>query len=472
MREGFLKYELYCLLLLSSFLVKTASGQGSLEAKMIFPNQQEAVEPFYDYDYIPDFTYDEIDQRIKKMETDMPFELNETIFAFIDYFTVRNRDYTKMVLARKDIYFPLFNEVLGEHDMPEDIKFLAIIESGLNPTARSRVGAMGLWQFMPATGKEYQLNYNAYVDDRMDPEMSTEAAIRFLKVLYRRFNDWELALAAYNCGPGNVNKAIRRSGGKKDFWQIYRYLPRETRGYIPQFQAIMYVLRHPEYHNLILEEPTYPIAYEKVNIGTGYRLEDFAKHTAICLEDLEQLNPSLLNQEIPDFKKDMVLKVPTFKLDYISENKEWIKDSLQSNTERLLAAQSTLVPDKKEAAKPLHHLTYRVRGGDVLGKIAHKYGVSVSELKNWNNLYSNTIKVGQVLHVHQEKASFEKNIASNSSAGSGIKQVGNNKTYTVQPGDSLWLISRKLDGVSIEELKKLNNLNNNQIKPGQTLIIG
>jgi len=425
---------------------------------------EETVMPYYDYEHIPDFTYEEVEKRIAEMDTDMPFELNETIFAFIDYFTVRNRDYTRMVLERQDLYFPMFDTYLSAHNMPEDIKYLSIIESGLNPKAKSRVGAMGLWQFMPATGKEFKLYYNSHVDDRLDPERSTEAAIRYLKALNRRYNNWELALAAYNCGPGNVNKAIRRSGGKRTFWEIYRYLPRETRSYIPQFQAIMYVLRYAEEHNLILEEPAYPVAYEKVDIGNGYTLENLAKHTGLCIEDLEYLNPSLLKSKVPDFGKVISINVPKSGHKFISANREWIIDSLKIETERYLAE----MPER-EPVKPLHNATYRVRSGDVLGKIAGRYGVSVSQLKSWNGLYSNTIKIGQVLHIHQDKATFEKNLASTQKISTNSN---GGKLYTVQPGDSLWLISKKLEGVTIDQLKKLNNLNNNQIKPGQKLIIG
>src|SRR5690606_33799536 len=231
----------FCFLLvnisLGQDLVSFLEGQQEDEALIL---------PQYDYEYIPDFTYDQVKARIQAMETDMPFELNETIFSFIHYFTVRNRGYAKMILERKDTYLPMFEEALARHQMPDDIKYLAIIESGLNPRARSRVGAMGLWQFMPATGREYKLYVNNHMDDRMDPELATEAALKYLKALHRMFGDWEVALAAYNCGPGNVRKAIRRSGGKKTFWEIYNYLPRETRSYIPQFQAIMYVLRYAE----------------------------------------------------------------------------------------------------------------------------------------------------------------------------------------------------------------------------------
>jgi len=212
--------------------------------------------PNYQYEYIPDFTYEEIDKRVKEMDIEMSFELNDRVFSFIQYFTVRNRDYIKMVMARKDLFFPLFDETMVKFEMPLEIKYLAIIESGLDPQIRSRVGAMGLWQFMPATGGMYGMRINSDVDDRMDPDHSTESAAKYLKSLYRMFGDWEVAMAAYNCGPGNVRKAIRRSGGKKTFWEIYNYLPKETRSYIPQFQAMLYVLNHLEDHNFHLEEPT------------------------------------------------------------------------------------------------------------------------------------------------------------------------------------------------------------------------
>ncbi|WP_162417293.1 lytic transglycosylase domain-containing protein [Cyclobacterium roseum] len=463
MREGFLKNVLRGVLAGILFL-PAAIAQDQVASLSEEGASTATVAPYYDYEYIPDFTYEEVEKRVSEMETDMPFELNETIFAFINYFTVRNRDYTRMVLARQDMYFPMFDEALDKHQMPEDIKYLAIIESGLNPSARSRMGASGLWQFMPATGKEFQLYINSHVDDRLDPEKSTDAALRYLKALNRRFNNWELALAAYNCGPGNVNKAIRRSGGKRTFWGIYRYLPRETRSYIPQFQAIMYVLRHAEEHNLILEEPAYAMDFDKVSMGAEFTLKDLAKHTELCLEDLEYLNPSLLRGEVPDFKKNMTINVPKYMHAYITENQPRLVDSLMVEKERYLAS----LPDEPE--KPIHNLTYRVQRGDVLGKIAQQYGVSVSQLKSWNNLYSNTIRIGQVIHIYQDNPTFEKSIASSQQPAVSETRAG--KMYTVQPGDSLWLISRRLEGVTIEQLKKLNNLNTNQIKPGQKLIIG
>lgn len=454
-------YLSFCLNFLFIFV---SPAQGDLDFA-----QEEVIMPVYDYEFIPDFTYEEVEKRVNNISSEMGFELNETIFAFINYFTVRNRDYTRMVLARKDIYLPLFEEALSRHAMPDDIKYLAIIESGLNPRARSRVGAMGLWQFMPATGREYRLFVTNHIDERMDPELSTEAAFKYLRVLHNMFGDWELALAAYNCGPGNVRKAIRRSGGKKSFWEIYNYLPRETRSYIPQFQAMMYVFRYAEAHNFVLEEPTFPIAYEKVQFSNGLHLEHLAELTGVCLEDLEELNPSLLHRQLPDNQINTALRIPVAKAQFLADNQDWIMDSLHVKAARFVANQYERPKEPMQQAS--ERITYRIRSGDALGTIAQRYRTSVSDLKKWNGLSSNLIKPGQTLVIYPAKGYFDRNVAS-ASSGQSTPDNQNGKIYTVQPGDSLWLISRKIDGVTIEQIKKLNNLNNNNIKPGQKLIIG
>lgn len=432
--------------------------------------QEETISTNYQFDYIPDFTYDQVAQRIKEMETEMPFELNERIFSFINYFVVRNRDYTRMVMEREATYFPLFEKVLAENHMPTDIKYLAIIESGLNPRAKSRVGAMGLWQFMPATGRMYNLQANFDIDDRMDPELSTDAAAKYLKSLYSMFGNWELALAAYNCGPGNVRKAIRRSGGKKTFWGVYDYLPRETRSYVPQFQAMMYILRNTHEHNLFLEEPTYAMSYEKIKFNQELDLEQLAKITGICVEDLEQLNPSIKNRLIPSSHKHIALNVPKAKAALIAENYQTFKENISLTDERVIALRTAKLIDPASILNQSSGtmITYKVKSGDVLGSIAQRYGTSVTNIKNWNNLNSNTIKVGQSLQIYANKTS----VSAPASTDLIATNDNGSKVYTVQPGDSLWLISKKLSGITIDEIKKLNNLNSNQIKPGQQLIIG
>lgn len=419
---------------------------------------EEDLLPNYKYEYIPDFTYEEINERIKSMDVEMSFELNDRVFSFIQYFTVRNRDYTKMVMSRKELFFPLFDETMEKHEMPLEIKYLSIIESGLDPQIRSRVGAMGLWQFMPATGRMYGMQVNSDVDDRMDPIQSTEAAAKYLKSLYRMFGDWEVAMAAYNCGPGNVRKAIRRSGGKKTFWEIYNYLPRETRGYVPQFQAMLYVLNHLEEHNFQLEDPTYALDYDQIRFNKAFSLDKLAELTNLCVSDLEKLNPSIKNKKVPESNRTMAIRVPKSKSPFIKENLARIADSLNNDPLMLLASAKS-----ESNSTPGSFTTYRVKSGDVLGTIASRHGVTISQIKQWNNLSSNLIKVGQQLNVAPEE----------SKAVAAVKAGPSGQTlYTVQPGDSLWIISRKNPGLTVEQLKRLNNLNTNNIKPGQKLIIG
>jgi len=463
-----------------AIFIGLVSGSVSSQELYLFNNasiEEEHIAPTYDFDFIPDFTYEQVAKKVKNMNTEMPFELNDRIFSFINYFVVRNRDYTRMALQRKYIYFPLFEQTLASHDMPDDIKYLSIIESGLNPKARSRVGAMGLWQFMPATGRMYNLYVNADIDDRMDPELSTEAAAKYLKSLYRMFGDWELALAAYNCGPGNVRKAIRRSGGKNTFWEIYNFLPRETRSYVPQFQAMMYVFHYAEDHNLLLENPTYPIAYDKITFNQELDLEQLAMLTGACIEDLEFLNPSIQNRLVPSSHQHMALRVPKTKANLIAENKENFAQAVKLTEERTIAlrtANKSASPTRVASAQPIpsgERIAYKVQSGDVLGKIAQKYGTTVSNIQSWNNLSSNVIRVGQTLYIYGKNANSNTSI-SNNLADNSVTDATGAKYYTVQPGDSLWLISRKLNGVTVEQIKKLNNLNTNQIKPGQKLIIG
>ena len=446
-------------------LHKSFSQEEPIEAAVTL---SEEILPNYHYEYIPDFTYEQVEGRIKSMKNGMPFELNDRIFSFIQYYTVRNREYTKMVLARKDKFFPLFEKTLSKHEMPTEIRFLSIVESGLDPKIKSRVGAMGLWQFMPATGKMYGMYVNQDIDDRMDPEMSTEAAAKYLKSLYRMFGDWEVALAAYNCGPGNVRKAIRRSGGKKTFWGIYNHLPKETRSYVPQFQAMLYVLNHLEEHNLNLEEPTYPIEFETVKFERAFSLSRLAELADLCINDLEELNPSIKQGIIPVTNQSMAIRIPKAKSPLIKENLASLSDSLGTKTISVSASTPILTEAKpvKKAATAPDRVAYKVKSGDVLGTIASKYSVSVSQVKKWNNLNSNLIRVGQTLYIYSEKAqnpTSNGNLAENNS--------GSPKTYTVRPGDSLWIISQK-HSLSVEQIKRLNNLNSNSIKPGQRLIIG
>ena len=447
------------------FLTTQAFSQ---ESRTSNSGQLEVVLPNYHYEYIPDFTYEEVAKRIENMESEMDFELNDRIFSFIQYFTVRNREYMKMVLARKEQYFPMYEETMKDYGMPVEIQHLSIIESGLDPKIKSHMGAMGLWQFMPATGREYGMEVNPDIDDRMDPEKSTKAAAKYLKALYKMFGNWEVALAAYNCGPGNVRKAIRHSGGKNTFWGIYDYLPKETRSYVPQFQAMLYILNHLEEHNLHLEEPSYPMEYEQLNFDKTFQLKTLASLTEVCLKDLEKLNPSIKQGRIPESHRSMSIRIPKSKAFFIKENLAWISDSLSKSTPILVASTSHVETATKGSSpqQTTSRIAYKVKSGDAIGTIASRHGVTLTQLKQWNNLSSNLIKEGQILIIHSNS-----NRSSSTTIALNSDNPTSSKTYTVRPGDSLWMISQK-HSLSIEQIKRLNNLNTTQIKPGQRLIVG
>lgn len=457
-------------LVVACFLLFVSTTFAQQQGAAASGNPTRMVMPNYHYDYVPDFTYDEVATRIAAMETEMPFELNDRIFSFVQYFTVRNRQYIKMVLARKAKYFPMYEETMNKNGVPTEIQFLSIIESGLDPRIMSRMGAVGLWQFMPATGRMYGMQVNTDIDDRMDPEKSTDAAAKYLKSLYKMFGDWEVALAAYNCGPGNVNKAIRKSGGKKTFWGIYDFLPKETRSYVPQFQAMLYILNHLDEHNFRLEEPSYPIEYEAVTFDKTFHLERLAELSDICLDELEDLNPSLKTRKIPESHRTIAIRIPKARSLFVKENLAWIGDSLSVGAPTTLVASNLTEPKKSTTTTTASRITYKVKSGDVLSSIANKHGVTLAQLKQWNKLNSNIIRVGQVLYINSSK------VASTSSSKTGAvasKTTTNNspKTYTVRSGDTLWIISKK-HALTIDQIKRLNNLNSSIIKPGQRLIVG
>ncbi len=420
-------------------------------------------QPAYDYEYIPDASYDLVADRIACIETDITLTYNQRVKSFVDYFTVRDREYTRMVIRRKDVYFPLFEKYLKKHNLPLNLKYLAIVESGLKPVARSRVGAVGLWQFMPSTGRMFGLNRDWYVDERQDPEKSTEAACKYLKQLYGMFDDWELALAAYNTGPGNVRKAIRRSGYKKSFWDIYRYLPRETRSYVPQFVAIAYTFNYIDEHNLQEETPDYMVEAETVLINQFASLKVLAEQLNVCEEDLIKLNPELRRAAVPENAKKYPLRIPADKADFLAANSSAILDSAGNETIK----KQFIAKSQKSSGTTYGRskMTYRVRRGDVLGKIAERHGVRLSDVRRWNNIRGSRIYAGQRLTLYVKSSS-------RAVASARTPVSGNGKVHLVQPGDSLWEISRKYQGLTVSKIKQLNNLRSNSIKPGQKLIIG
>lgn len=419
----------------------------------------------YNDEYVPaEADFDLIKDRLSCLEKDIPLIYNTRVHAFVNYFTVKDREYTRMILKRKNLYFPLFEKYLAKYGIPDELKYLSIIESGLNPTAVSSARAVGLWQFMSATGRYFGLDNDWYVDDRMDPEKSTEAACKYLKQLYNMFGDWELAIAAYNTGPGNIRKAIRRSGYKKTFWEIYPHLHRETRSYLPQFTAMIYTMNYAHEHNFIESELEYLQELDTVYVDHYVHLETLATQLNLCEDDLKRLNPGLKRGVVPEDTRGYAIKVPLDSKEALLLSRNNILDSASKVGKKEI---DYLARNMEGSTYGREKVVYRVRSGDVLGKIAERFQVRVSDIKTWNKIYGTTIRVGQNLTIWQKPGLVAKNTQP------VFKQLPNGtKTYIVQPGDTLWDISRKFEGLSIEKLKSLNELESNKIKVGQTLIIG
>lgn len=349
--------------------------------------------------HIPVWTDKVYEHRLSVLDANTPFELsyNKVVQSYIDLYSGRKREMTSRMLGLAELYFPVFEEYLDRHGMPLEMKYLAVVESALNPNARSRVGAVGLWQFMLPTGKMFGLHADSYMDERHDLHKSTEAACKYLKYLHNMYGNWEMALAAYNCGPGNVNKAIRRSGGEKNYWKIYDFLPRETRGYVPAFIAVNYIFEHAADHNLYPVIPTY-CAYEVDTVQVCYPLDlnALATMTGASVSEVRELNPTFKLGIVPDIDEPVSLYLPREAAIAFVENEEEIQYAPINTAATIAAAKSNATPVVNKTPQQRLHT---VRSGESLGVIARKYGVKVSDLKRWNGLRSDMIRAGQKLKV-------------------------------------------------------------------------
>ena len=410
----------------------------------------------------------------------MPLVYNAKIKGFIDYFTTRNARYAMVMERRKRVYFPTFEEILKNQHVPDEIKYLAIVESGLNAKAVSPAGAAGLWQFMTFTGKEFGLKQDEFLDERLDPEKATVAACKYLTVLYNTFKDWELALASYNCGPGNVRRAIRKSGYKETFWQIYDFLPRETRSYVPQFVALTYVMNHMADHGIVADSLEYPIAFDTITVNQYFDIFTFSEVLNICSDDMRKLNPAIkkgvLSGAYPYKIRIPVDRMAEFYLNRIDIldacSKEVPRDNVAPNSG---AVRTTTTASSSSVPGSTQKIYYTVRSGDALGSIASKYHVTITDIKRWNKLSSNTIRIGQRLIIYKKVsgtgATTTKVTTSTASKTTSAKPASTPNVYYVKPGDSLWTISQKYPGLSVDKIKQLNGLKNNSIKVGQKLIL-
>ena len=433
----------------------------------------------FEFDEVPSYPDSVIAGRLAELNKTTPLNLeyNAYVRAYIEVYVTRRREISKRVLGLAELYYPLFEEKLDLFDIPIELKHLAVVESALNPSARSRMGASGLWQFMYNTGRIYGLEVNSYIDDRSDPYKSTIAACRYMRFLYGMYGDWNLVLAAYNSGPGNVNKAIRRSGGERDYWKLRPYLPRETRGYVPAFIAVNYMMNFAAEHNL------YPVVPERlyseidtIKVCRETTFSQIEQFTGVPVAELQLYNPSLKRNVIPETQTCRTLYLPVEAIGKFLAN----EDSMYRYKSEPQTVDGYVVEDIVE--------TYTVRRGDVLGVIAQRHGGGLSQLRAWNNISGNNIYPGQKLEIRKtirtkpgtadtgEKLADKSNATEKSSVASNKVEEKdadqNYRVHTVQQGDTLWDIAKQYPGISVEDLKTVNaGLNVWQLKPGQIIKI-
>lgn len=407
--------------------------------------------------------------RLAQMESAIPLTYNPAVREAIDLYVNRRSNLMSLMLSRATYYFPIIEEELDRQGLPLELKYLAIVESALNPTAVSRMGATGFWQFMLRTGKIYGLTINSVIDERMDPRKSTRAMCEYFKDMYALYGDWMLAIAAYNCGPGNINKAIRRSGGKRDFWEIFPYLPRETRSYVPFFIAAFYSMEYYREHDIRPSAIHIPIATDTVHLARRCTTRELAEITSVSLDTIELLNPMYKKGIIPGNQQSQVIVLPAQAAIDFASNKEKYFASHHKSEAKVEDSASDI--EEEQAADSEREVTYRVRRGDSLGSIARRYHVTTAQIKAWNGLRSNMIHPGQKLVIRTgAKASVSAAKSGTSSKKSKSRQQSA-RYYTVKRGDTLSGIAAKYKGVTVTQIKRANNLRSNNIRPGQRLLI-
>jgi len=350
--------------------------------------------------------------RLDCLPTEMDLKFNSVVRDHIEKYAKNGGKYVGSLLGKGEYYFPLFEKVLDSEGVPLELKYLPVIESALNPTARSRAGATGLWQFMSGTAKNYGLEINNQVDERRDPVKSTYAAVKYLKELYYLYQDWYLVIAAYNCGPANVNKAIYRSGGKTDYWEIYPYLPKETRNYVPAFIAATYIMNYHGEHDIVPVSQGYPKSMDSVKVNANIRLQHIANAIGITVDELRKYNPQFKSDVIPGKNREYSLNLPAHKVMAFIENEDAIysgkkvvrKDeqpenfanvsTLETNKDVYGTSAFNSSMEKREVTK-----YYKIQKGDNLNKIARKNNVTVAELKKWNKIRPNSLRAGSELKI-------------------------------------------------------------------------
>jgi membrane-bound lytic murein transglycosylase D len=387
------------------------------------------------------------DERLRILDENSPMDLayNEKVHPFIESYIGRNKALISRMQGLKNLYFPLFEQQLDKYNLPLELKYLAIVESAMNPKAKSHSGATGLWQFMYLTGKQYGLNVTSYMDERQDPLKATEAACVYFEKLYDTFGDWNLVLAAYNGGPGYLQKKIN-TVGSNDFWVLHPHLRRETRNYIPTFIAVNYAMNYVKEHGIIPQTT-------KIEVGKTDTLTLKKQVDVKVLSEMICVNKETILYLNPAYKKDIfpnesVVVLPEFAANDFRFNEETNYTFIEA-------------VDNKEILIDEERIVYRVNKGDYLGRIAKDHNVHVFELKEWNNLKTTNLDIGDKLVIY---------VKNNQKIQEKLQKLTKNE-YIVQKGDTLWGIAKKHDGLSVWKIKSLNNLESDNLKPGTKILL-
>ena len=434
-------------------------------------------------------------QRLADMNSFITLPFNETVRNYIILYSEKMPTKMKSMLALSQYYFPIFEEIFDRYGLPKELKYMAVIESAFNPVAVSRAGAKGMWQFMYNTAKMYGLTINSFVDERLDPVKSADAAARYMRDAYRIFGDWNLAISSYNCGSGNVNKAMRRSGSR-EFWPVYNYLPRETRGYVPAFVGAMYAFTYYREHGLVPETDSMPVQVDTFHIRRMLHFQQVSALTGVSVEMLKKLNPQYVHDIVPGTaKEEYVLRLPYQYTSKFIEN----EDSVYAYNAKEYFSPATLQNIAVSGSASSQRIAYKVKSGDYLGRIASRYHVTVKQIMEWNHLRNTNLRVGQVLYIYgkfngpvaQSSGASSKSSAASSSKGTASSDgatrasskgsaatpppadsaaEGTYTVYVVKSGDSLYRISQDYPGVSADDIMKFNGIGTD-IRPGMKLKI-
>ena len=434
-------------------------------------------------------------QRLADMNSFITLPFNETVRNYIILYSEKMPTKMSSMLALSQYYFPIFEEIFDRYGLPKELKYMAVIESAFNPVAVSRAGAKGMWQFMYNTAKMYGLTINSFVDERLDPVKSADAAARYMRDAYRIFGDWNLAISSYNCGSGNVNKAMRRSGSR-EFWPVYNYLPRETRGYVPAFVGAMYAFTYYREHGLVPETDSMPVQVDTFHIRRMLHFQQVSALTGVSVEMLKKLNPQYVHDIVPGTaKEEYVLRLPYQYTTKFIEN----EDSVYAYNAKEYFSPATLQNIAVSGSASSQRIAYKVKSGDYLGRIASRYHVTVKQIMEWNHLRNTNLRVGQVLYIYGKfngpvapsSGASSKSSAASSSKGSASSDgatrasskgsaatpppadsaaEGTYTVYVVKSGDSLYRISQDYPGVSADDIMKFNGIGTD-IRPGMKLKI-